>query len=122
MSKHTQWIEHRGKKILVSDYSNLDETGQIEAMNATIQELQMQPIGGRVLTLTNVSNARSTAATRDKGKEVEAVVKERKLVSHTAIVGVSSWQKVMVQLIKPGAYCAASVEEAKDWLVGQAEQ
>ena len=120
MSKYVQWIEYRGKKILVSNYSGLEEKEQVKAMDETRQELLKQPAGSQALTVTDVSNARSTAATRDKAKELEAAIKEKGFVSHTAIVGVSGWQKVMAQLIKPDSYFATSIEDAKDWLVRQA--
>ena len=120
MSKYVQWIEYRGKKILVSNYSGLEEKEQIKAMEETKQELLKQPAGSQALTLTDVSKAPSTAATRDKGKELEAAIAGKGFVSLTAIVGLSGWQKVMAQLIKPDAYFAKSIEDAKDWLVEQA--
>jgi len=120
MSKYVQWIEYRGKKILVSNYSGLEEKEQIKAMDETKQELLKQPAGSQVLTLTDVSKARSTTTTRDKGKELEAAIKGKEFVSHTAIVGLSGWQQVMAQLIKPDSYFAKSIEDAKDWLVEQA--
>jgi len=120
MSKYVQWIEYRGKKILVSNYSGLEEKEQIKAMEETKQELLKQPAGSQALTLTDVSKAPSTAATRDKAKDLEAAIKGKGFVSHAAIVGMSGWQKTMAQLIKPDAYFAKSIEDAKDWLVEQA--
>ena len=48
MSKHVQWIEYKGKKILFHDnYAGLEEKEQIKAIDETQQELLKQPAGGR---------------------------------------------------------------------------
>ena len=122
MSKYVQWIEHKGKKILFNNYSGLEGEEYLRAIDETKQELLKQPVGSRVLTLTDTSNSRATVATKDKAKEQQAAIKEKRIVTCAAIVGVSGWQKVIAQLIRGDVYFAQSVEDAKDWLVEQADE
>ncbi len=122
MSKYVQWIEHKGKKILFSNYSGLEGEEYLRAIDETKQELLKQPAGSRVLTLTDTSNSHATVATKDKAKEQQAAMKEKGIATQAALVGVSGWQKVIAQLIRRDVYFAQGIEDAKDWLVEQADK
>jgi phosphohistidine swiveling domain-containing protein len=122
MSTYVQWIEHQGKNILFSNYSGLGGEEYERAIDETKQELLKQPVGSRVLTLTDTSDSHATEATRDKAKEQQSAINEKGITTHAAIVGVSRWQKVIAQLIRRDVYFAQSIEDAKDWLVEQADK
>ncbi len=122
MGKYVQWIEHKGKKILFSNYSGLEGEEYLRAIDETKQELLKQAVGSRVLTLTDTSNSHASTATKDKAKGLQAATKEKGITTRAAIVGVSGWQRVIAQLIRADIHFAPSIEDAKDWLVKQADK
>lgn len=122
MSKHIQWIEHKGKRILHSDFSGLKGEEYVRAIDECYREILRQPADSIVLSLTDTSNSLSSSDTTAESKDWEAVVKEKGILMRVAVVGIPLWQKVAAQLIRADIYYASSVEDAKDWLVAQANR
>jgi hypothetical protein len=98
MSRVT-WIEHRGKRILFSDYANLSTEELIESVkevNATFPEYQhLSP--GSVLALIDFENIHVS-------KEVISVLKNsavlwRPLYKKQAVIGLSPLQYMFVTAV-----------------------
>jgi hypothetical protein len=111
-----QWIEHRGKKILLTKVSGLKEEGYLAALDETEQELLRQPAGSNVLLLMDISDSHITLKTKDRGKELVAALEEKGITTVTAMVGVTPLQQVMAQALSKGqgVHYAQNLEAAKD--------
>ena len=128
MGNRVQWIEHRGKKILFCDYSNIhDEEDYIRAIVETEVEVLKQVPGTLILMLIDTTGSHITSRVTQRTRELAAAARKRGIPSSpTAIVGVSGpAQKAIVmamQFLRPDLRTAESVAAAKDWLVGQADK
>ena len=74
MSKYTQWITHKGKRMLLVNGPGLSEAQYIEAMEEMKQEILKEKDGA--LVLVNVSGIEMTKAVINKSKEVVNATKE----------------------------------------------
>lgn len=122
MPPHVQWIEHRGQPILYSNYAGLDEAAYLAAMDETQRELLGQPAGRVVLTVTDVSHGRSSRAIMAKASELAAATRAAGITTVDAVVGVGRLQRPIAQAVRRDLHFAASLEDAKDWLVAQIKQ
>jgi len=122
MSQYVYWIEHKGKKILFSNYANIGsrEDEYLKAIEETKQEL-LNCTSKVILTLTDVTGSWSTPATMAKAKELTAVIGAKGVRGASATVGMSGAKKLMAQMLRPDMYFAASIEDAKEWLVKHAD-
>jgi hypothetical protein len=122
MSQYWEWIEHKGKRLLLAKFAGLkEEKAYLEAIADLEREILKQP-KGRILPLVmDVSDTRVTKAVTDRGKKLLATSKAYGIPDSPAVlVGLSGAQKAIVmavQLIRPDLHVAGSMEEAKDWLV-----
>lgn len=124
MSDYHQWIEHKGKRILLVKFTGLkDEKVYVQAIADLEREILRQPKGQFVPLLLEVSDTRVTRAVTDRGKQMMATAKAKGVPdSPTALVGLSGTQKAIVmaiQVVRPDIHVAKSMEEAKDWLSKQ---
>ena len=126
MGNRIQWIEHKGERILLCDYSNIqDEEDFVRTVVETETEVLKQAPGTLILMLIDVTGSRVTSKATRRARELAAAARERGIPSSpTAIVGVSgpAQQAVVaaMQFLRPDLRTAESVAAAKDWLVSQA--
>jgi len=121
MDTHVKWIEHKGEKILLSDYTDLDEERILEAMEEARREI-LSYRKKVILMLVDITNTYTTGRVKSKGEAVRAAAREKGVTVKTAIVGITAMKKVIAAIVKPGAHFADSIEEAKDWLASQADK
>ena len=124
MGKYTQWIEHKGHRILFVDFSGIrDEVEYLGAFDEVEGEILSQPKGQKVLTLLDVSNSVLTRAITERAKRMTAAAKEAGIPdSPTAIVGMRGFQKAVVQAMqffRQDIYIAESIEAGKDLLIAK---
>ena len=122
MSERIRWITHKGKRILFSDYSGLKGEEYIAAIEALKQELVRQPAGSIVLTLNDVTGSVASHPVVKKGQELEEAKNQRGVITFAAMVGLTGMKAALIQFVNRDAHVFASHEEAKDWLVAQADQ
>lgn len=119
--ERTHFIEHRGRRILVLDYSGIRDPAEglreIEKSRAMVAR---QPPGS-LLVLTYVKDARYNTEVVQALKEM--VVHNRPYVKASAVVGLSGIQRAVYQTLllfsKRVIRTFDDLEEAKDWLVAQ---
>jgi phosphohistidine swiveling domain-containing protein len=119
MSERIQWIQHGGEEILYSDFSELDEAQYMTTVDEMEAEILTKPRGSHILILINIADSNMTPTTRDRGKQTADVVQEAGITSHTAAVGISGVQRIIVQAISNETHFAKNIDSAKDWLVSQ---
>ena len=91
----------------------------MEALDASRQEVLKLPEGSFYLSLVDVSNVKMTPEMTAKGREISALVKERRLSTKSACVEMTPLQASVARLAQPDIYFAKDIEEAKEWLVAQ---
>ena len=117
-----RFIQHRGKRVLLLDYSQLGDENQMLAM----VEVRKKMVAGQpplsLLTLTDVSGAQFTRKALDKIKE--AAVYDLPVLKRAAMVGAESMApKGALEAV--GTFSARTWqnfptrEEALDWLVAE---
>lgn len=124
MSKRTQWITHKGTRILFADFTNLRDEGEyIKAFDELENDLLSQPAGRMVPTLLDVSNSMLSTAITDRSKKMTQAAEAKGIPnSPSAIYGMTGFQKAVVQAMqffRKDIYIASSLEAGKDWLVEQ---
>ena len=118
MSDRISFITHRGKPIMLLDFSHC-EPKELLLMLEEIQHTVAQHDRGSLLTLADLTGAHidRTVATRMK----EVLVRDRPFVKRSAWIGVDSVPKVYYENIKSFSQRDfppfQTREEAMDWLV-----
>ena len=116
----TKWITHKGKKILLADYSNFGmDTASAKAEMAAAVGLAAQEPPSSVLTLTDVRGTKGSpemvGLMQDTAKKIAPHARKR------AVVGVTGVQRTFVDMINKFSGNKTFVlfddlEKAKDWL------
>jgi hypothetical protein len=115
LGKHTQWINHKGKRILFLNAAGLREAEYVVAQEELKQELLKERNGA--LVLVDATKTEMTTRSTDKAKEVAAAGSAAGIPDRpSAIVGLTGLQKAVAQLFGRGVHFANSIDEAKDWL------
>ena len=124
MAEYFEWINHKGKRILIARFSGVkEEKVYLEAIDALEREILRQPRGQFIPLVMDVSDTRVTKGVTDKAKKMMATLKEKGVPdSPTALVGLSGAQKAIVmaiQILRPDLHVAGNMDDAKDWVVKQ---
>ena len=122
MSERVQWITHKGKRILFSDYSGLAGDEYIAALEATEREIIQHPAGSTLLTLVDLTDSTVSSAAVKRGQELEVARKQRGVRTFVATVGLVGMKAVLIQFVRKDVHAVASVEEGKDWLAAQSDK
>ena len=122
MVPRVQWIEHQGRQILYSNYAGLKEEEYLQAMDETKRQLISQPAGSTVLSVTDVFHSRSSRAIIATGNEMAAATKAHGITTVEAVVGIGRLQRPIAQAVRRDIHFAASIEDAKTWLVNQGKK
>ena len=121
MSDRVRWINHKGQKILYGDCSNLPEdefVNEIQRVNKAVIES-----GDKVVfVLANMVGVRVTEVTRQAGQSVRDSATAQGITIYTSMVGISKLQRIIVNAVVRDVYFAKDEEDAKEWLVKQAEK
>ncbi len=112
------WIEYKGRRILLRDYSNLAGNEGVKAINENMA--RFFPEGEKdLLVLVNITNSAINKESLFAMKK--AARKIRPLVKKTAIVGTEAIHKFFINIITSASGLSVktfnTAEEAKDWLV-----
>jgi hypothetical protein len=120
MTDRLQRVEHKGKEILVADFSNL----VADALPAALRQVAIRiaaepPASVRLITYTE--GARFGIGTVEEVKLYSSTI--RPALKASAVVGLSPLQKVVYMAAKPFLHSTVtpfeSFEAAKDWLARQ---
>jgi len=118
MSERISFITHRGKSIMVIDFSQL-ESKELLLLLEIVQRTVAQHDKGSLLTLVDVTGAQIDRNVATRVKEV--LVRDRPFVKRSAWVGADSVPKVYYENMKSFSRrqfpAFKTREEAIDWLV-----
>jgi len=117
MDDRLSFVEHRDKKILLIDFSNLTKQQMLRLLELVRTTIAQEPPNS-VLTLADFSGAQVDKAVATRIKEVLAL--DRPYVRRSAWVGTETLPKVFYQNFKSFSQrdfpVFATREEAMDWL------
>ncbi len=119
MGDRIQWIEHKGKKILLCDLSKLGEVKYLEHVELMEKELLKAKPGELIPHIVDVSESIMTAGSSARGKQTVKVLSDAGIRTATAMVGVTGIKRIIAQAISRDVFFAKSMEDAKDWVVAQ---
>jgi hypothetical protein len=124
MNERIEWIQHKGKRILYIDASNIqDENEFLQLFIDAEAVIIAQPKGHAIRTLFYSPNSTVTKAISDRAKQVFANAKENGIpTGPTVWVGSSGFQRAVVtamQFFIKEIHIANSIEEGKEWLAAQ---
>ena len=123
MGKYTQWITHKGKRILFVNAARLGEAETLASLEEMKRELLKERPGPLPLTLVDISGISMTAPVARKAREVTADTKAPGVRdAPNAVVGMTGIQKGVAQLFSRNSRFTDGIEEAKEWLVKEDEK
>lgn len=119
--ERTHFIEHRGRRILVLDYSGIRDAAEALREIQRSREVVARQPPGSVLVLTHVKDARYNT---EVVQALKALVEHnRPYVKASAVVGLGGIQRAVYQTIllfsKRVMKTFDEMEAAKDWLAEQ---
>jgi len=121
MTERIQFVDYKGKKILLEDFSNIkSETELIALMKQAGEIIRAQPKYS-VLVAVDMTNARYSPRVVQASKEVSAG--NTIYIRASTLVGISAGMNMLVQSIN--AFTGrklktfATREEAMEWLIAQ---
>jgi len=114
------WMEHKGERILYTDYSNAKPDEVISTVDESVA-VSFSQEKKSLLQIVNVSNAsydlKSWQYLRQRAKETEPYTKA------SAVLGVEGPKKhlltVTKMVSKRNIKAFDNIEDAKDWLISQ---
>lgn len=117
----SRWIEHKGKRIFLADYSGLgDDSDALYAEGQyVVQELKNNP-GGAALVINDLHDTHSSIANSNMVKKI--LTQTSGLVSKRAVIGLTSTTRYFVNALihltgKGSLVQFDSLEKALDWIV-----
>lgn len=120
--ERTRFIEHRGKKILLLDYSELRDPREALQEIARSKEMVARQPPGSLLTLTYVRDARYDSSVIQAMKDLAA--HNKPFVKAAAVVGMSGIHRAVYQTLllftRRNIKAFDDMEAARDWLAEQA--
>jgi hypothetical protein len=120
-----RWVDHKGKKILYIDYSEIRASVPEQKAVAleTIKKVRetMESLSAKTLFLSDVTNATPDKECLDLLKELAAYANSKQIVEKECVVGLSSMQQVLMNIVNYLSRAKLKMftkkEEAMDWLV-----
>jgi hypothetical protein len=117
-----RFIEHKGKRIILLDFSGMVDP--VEGMKVIAEATRLigtQPVGGGTLTLTDVTDTRYTREIIEAFKKM--TVQNRPIVKAAAIVSNSTLHRAAISMValfsRRKLEVCDSRAQALDWLATQ---
>lgn len=119
MVERVRWIEHKGKKIIYHDLSNLHTDEAIKVLRQFEQLVMENKDNPELVSLTDFTDALIFGDAFDEVKRIAKLV--RPILKKRAVIGITGVKKVLYKAANIFASGAPSkmfntMEEAKDYL------
>lgn len=117
----SHWIEHKGKRIFLADYSSLgDNFDAIRAEGRYVIEELMKNPGGTALVISDLHDTHASIANSNEFKKILA--QSSGIVAKRAVIGLTSTTRYFVNTLihlagKGSLVQFDSLEKALDWIV-----
>ena len=118
--KRVRFVDHKGRKILYVDYSNLKKSEEILPVIGQLENV-VKTTTKKLLFLTDATDGSANKESLNALKKVAKLCKDRDIVEKECIIGITGLKKVLLKAVntfaKSNVIMKNSMEEAKDWLV-----
>jgi hypothetical protein len=118
MKDRISWINKNGKKILIANYSGLNNDQIKDVILELVEVYKTQPLKS-ILSITDLTNTYLTKSTFEMFKEMDAKTNQYDLKA--SVVGLNKAKKILLNLLnmfnKSEVKGFDSREEAIEWLV-----
>ncbi len=121
MGDRIRWIEHQGLKILVEEFTNLPEAEFVKAIQEA-EKAMLESGDKNIFVLAKMEGVRMTDITKEAGQSLVDNTKAQGITVHSAMLGLSSLQRIIANAVKRDMYFGKTDDDAKDWLLKQAEK
>lgn len=111
-----RWIDHKGKKILLLDYSGLLEEKFVEYIRKSV-DFQLNEVKDHVLVVCDVTGTRTTPKVAHASREASHTLQKKGIQQKLATIGLNRMQRLIANIIRSDMYFASSMEDALNWLV-----
>lgn len=112
------WIEHKGKRILVNDYSGLSVENVIKLIEENILKYGLEK-NKDILLLVDVTGASFNTDVISQMNRIAKIIKP--IIKKSAVIGVIGLKAIVLKTVNRvsnlGIEQFNSKDEAKDWLV-----
>ncbi|HEY0150915.1 MAG TPA: hypothetical protein VGB92_02890 [Longimicrobium sp.] len=120
-TSRVRFIEHRGARILLIDFSGLQKTEEILREVEVAREVVAGQRPASLRTLTHVKGARYTPPVMEALKQL--TVHNKPYVTAAAVVGMEGLHRVLFRAVvlfsRRNIEAFDTMEEARDWLASQ---
>lgn len=120
-TQRVRFIEHRGQRILLIDFSGLQAAADILREIGVAREIVRSQPPNSLRTLTHVRGARYTAPVMDALKQLTA--DNKPYVRHAAVVGMEGIHRVLYRAVllfsRRSIETFDDLDAARDWLASQ---
>lgn len=114
----SQWIEHKGKKLFLADYSHFTNLDSLKAEVDYATSITINEPKASVLLLVDVSGTMADSDMVDYIKD--SAGKDDDNMKKVAVVGVSGYRRIflraVIQFTRLSVKTFDEAEDAKDWL------
>lgn len=115
-----KYVDHKGKKILLMDYSSSTIEQTLKAIAETKKLVALEDPDAHLLGIVDVSTSTFDTTVTDALKDL--ATHNKPYMKASAIIGVTGVKKVIFQAVlaftgRKNLVLKNTVEEAKDWLV-----
>ncbi len=119
VAKRIKWLTYGNKKILLHDYSHIDEDEYVTTLERLTQHLIENSKNSKLLFVLDVTD---TVVSKEVLRTFKkCAVEVRPYVEKTAVVGVTGIQKLFLNIVNSFSSIAAkpfdTLEQAQQWLV-----
>ena len=118
MDERIKWIEHKGKRILQNDLSNLSADEVVDGMKK-FEKLVLSQVNKNILVFSDISGVYFNTKSLQEVKRVADTTKN--YIPKYAVIGVTGIKRVLFRVVKKIATtnleALDSIDKAKDWLI-----
>lgn len=114
MNQRLSVIEHKGKKILITDLSGLREEQIISVLDTAKELIIKEKIRLQILDVTDTSTTKKI-----REESIQNIIETESKIGkcYNALVGLRLAQQIIANLISRDQYFAKSIDDAKEWLI-----
>jgi hypothetical protein len=117
MSEFVKWIEHKGVKILICDFSGITNAADAAVrLKETEEETLKQPLN----SIRRINYVKDSFFNDDIKKLTEEyAVRAKPYLKVSASVGFEGVKAIIIKVLMPHTKLFKTIEEAKDWIITQ---
>jgi hypothetical protein len=115
--QRVQWLTYQNKRILFADCTHLTQPEYLQIVEELVRVVSELEPGTELLDMGDITGSKTNYEIRKKLRDLAAIRGE--LTGASAMIGLSPFSRKIASILRPQVKFAATIEEAKEWLVAQ---